>query len=68
MTTLKALPVKKNMEIIDERCDCGHLRSQHGDRFAKGHGACTAASGVMEHCPCNQFTWIGFVYASKRRP
>lgn len=47
--------MKRN--IIDEKCSCGHLRSQHADRFAKGHGPCNL-------CKCAQFTWVEFVVAS----
>lgn len=68
MTQLKSLPAKDWSNIVDERCECGHLRSQHGNTVAKGHGACTCASGVMEHCPCSKFTWVGFVYGEKRKP
>jgi len=45
-------------EIVDEMCQCGHLKSLHGSRFVKGHGKCTV-------CNCEQFTWISFVYVDK---
>jgi hypothetical protein len=51
-------------EIIDERCYCGHLRSVHADTIAQGHGACTSASGVREHCDCKRFTWASFVFGT----
>jgi len=43
--------------IADELCECNHLRSQHWDTLAKGHGAC-------EVCKCKQFTWSGFIEAT----
>ena len=36
-----------------ELCYCGHLRSEHANRFAKGHGKC-------QQCECKQFTWKEF--------
>ena len=41
-------------QVIDEKCSCGHPRSEHDDRFDVGHGSCTL-------CPCVQFTWIGWI-------
>ena len=41
-------------ERPDEWCACGHLRSQHADRYAPGHGPCTQRA-----CHCGQFTWVG---------
>jgi hypothetical protein len=42
------------------RCKCGHTGnredSQHGPRFAPGHGACK-----VRGCGCAQFTWVEFV-------
>jgi len=51
----------EHREIIDEQCECGHLMSNHHDKFGglvKGHGAC------ME-CECEQFTWEMFIYKNK---
>ena len=39
---------------IDDICECGHLRSKHGKRYADGHGNCS-------ECACPQFTWKDFV-------
>lgn len=49
--TTKVLPWKDEQE---ELCYCGHLRSQHKDTLAVGHGACTK-------CACRKFTWKAFV-------
>ena len=49
--------------VVDQRCDCGHLRSQHGDTIAKGHGRCAVAS-----CSCSKFTWASFVTAPAAQP
>lgn len=42
--------------ILDERCSCGGLRSQHEDTAAIGHGA-------MPDLGCVKFTWNGWVLA-----
>lgn len=39
--------------IIDERCSCGKLCSEHADTFQFGHGA---APG------CERFSWVGYVF------
>lgn len=48
---------------IEDRCECGHSRSEHRDTWARigtkiyrheGYGRCGAAS-----CPCYQFRWAG---------
>jgi len=44
----------EELGIINEKCSCGHLRSDHEDTFSIGHGRCTK-------CSCKQFTWIGWV-------
>ena len=46
---------KKTLGIVDELCHCRHLRSEHNDRFDKGHGSC-------QKCGCGQFTWYSFLY------
>lgn len=43
---------------LDEKCSCGHLKSQHNDRYQKGHGDCKV-------CKCKQFTWVGW-FINKR--
>ena len=40
--------------IIDEKCSCGDLRSEHRDTVAYGHGPCSL-------CGCTKFTWVGFI-------
>ena len=47
--------VKKDKAIVDEKCKCGHLRSEHNDTLAIGHGDCKV-------CECFKFTWTGFIY------
>ena len=45
----------EELGIIDEKCSCGHLRSDHiNSAFQIGHGFCCV-------CGCKQFTWIGWV-------
>jgi hypothetical protein len=58
---LKLFPRTTNsgLVIVDEKCGCGHFRTQHHDRFAHGHGECS-------RCECAQFTWIGHVTASRK--
>jgi PRTRC genetic system protein C len=41
-------------DIQDEKCTCGHLRSEHNDRFEQGHGSC-------KKCDCRKFTWDSWV-------
>jgi len=52
--------VKQQTEqIVDEMCECGHLRSEHlpyRPAVAAGHGRCT-------ECDCGKFTWACFVLA-----
>lgn len=43
--------------IVDEMCECGHLRSAHMDTFSVGHGRCR-----VPLCDCKKFTWKEFVY------
>jgi hypothetical protein len=47
---------------MEERCDCGHLRSEHLHLHLKvgrktycreGYGACS-----QPNCPCKRFRWI----------
>lgn len=61
----KAKSTAGKRQIQDEMCVCGHLRSEHDDRFAAGHGACRAARAFGEKnlCKCAQFTWKSFVFA-----
>lgn len=48
--------------IVDERCNCKHVRTEHSPRFSLGHGPCTHFA-----CPCNQFTWVGWVFLKNGR-
>ena len=44
--------------ILDERCTCGHLRSEHESP------ACgVRASSNHLPCPCRRFTWKAFVFS-----
>lgn len=46
--------------IFDERCRCGHLRTQHNDSLvAFGHGEC-----LLDGCDCSKFTWREFINVS----
>lgn len=42
--------------IIDEKCKCGGMRSEHEDTISLGHGP-------MPSRGCGKFTWIGWVHA-----
>lgn len=62
---LKIFPrtVGKGRVIVDEKCECGHLRSSHyGIGPVAGHGGCGQPS-----CDCQKFTWTGSVEAAKRK-
>ncbi len=48
------VPQKEGV-IIDERCSCGALASNHFPRFQPGQGACPETN-------CPQFKWVGWVY------
>lgn len=39
-------------EVVDERCYCGHLKSEHRSPVAS-----------CKKCDCNRFTWFGWVFA-----
>jgi hypothetical protein len=43
--------------IVNERCRCGGLRTEHDGLI--GHGPCTAKR-------CRKFTWASFVIAEAR--
>jgi len=46
--------------IVDEKCRCGHLRSEHNDTLLNyGHGS---LPGV-----CDQFSWINFVMEQSKK-
>jgi hypothetical protein len=45
----------KMTKIKDERCYCGHLKSEHFNTLVRGHGKC-------KKCWCKKFTWKEFVY------
>ncbi len=49
----------KGKQVIDEKCSCKHLKSEHEDTvggLAIGHGKCTHSA-----CKCQKFTWVGWV-------
>lgn len=64
---------KTGRRIHDEKCSCGHLRSDHCDTLAYGHGACGFGAigkfhklvvdmeGKAPTCGCRKFTWVSFV-------
>lgn len=48
--------------VTDERCRCGHLRSEHHDSIggaALGHGRC-------RRCRCQKFSWAAHVFSNQR--
>lgn len=65
-TTDNPFPMKVPLgTVLDERCWCGHLRSEHEDTAAYGHGACKA-DGVPA-CPCPKFTWKSFIFKTSQQ-
>lgn len=42
--------------VVDERCYCGHLRTEHSTLLAPGHGPCP-----IKKCDCAKFTWKSYV-------
>ena len=43
--------------VLDEVCLCGHLRSEHRDTIAYGHGSCACA------CMCERYPRADHVFA-----
>jgi hypothetical protein len=62
---MKQKKLKDGRVIVDERCSCGHLQSEHGpDQYAsklgvivEGHGGC-----LQLECNCQQYRWVGWVF------
>ncbi len=52
-------------DVADERCRCGHKKSEHHPQLAsmpseiRGKAYCAA-------CPCTRFTWIKFILRDGR--
>lgn len=44
--------------IVDERCVCGKLRTEHADTAEYGHGP--AFAGL-----CDRFTWKEFIWRTQ---
>ncbi len=47
--------------VIDEKCRCGHLRSEHQSALrgaAFGHGRCKKS----RFCGCQKFSWAERIY------
>jgi hypothetical protein len=62
---------ESRLRAAEERCDCGHLRSAHDDRWATfgglafgvpGHGRC-----CRDGCRCPRFRRAAWAFAPKRR-
>lgn len=45
--------------VVDEKCTCGCLRSQHYHSLAWGHGCCRRPRAG---CICPKFQFAGFVF------
>jgi len=60
--------------VVDERCRCGHKRSEHGHTVGWGHGECRSNStGPLrdsrvhrQECICTKFTWKASIYGGKK--
>ena len=65
---------KSGRAVRDEKCACGHVRSDHFDTLAYGHGPCgfspngqlpnglaIDATGKAPICDCGKYTWAGFL-------
>lgn len=60
-------------KVKDERCTCGHLKSEHsGRRHAVGKGAVSVVGHgqcrATDECACSQFTWASFVMKDDDKP
>ncbi len=56
--------------VVDEMCECGHSKSEHGSKLRKLPG--NRFIRLVEEgnccnmiCSCSQFTWKGWVIADK---
>lgn len=45
------------LNIKDELCRCGHLKSEHQDLYTISHG-----DGPCRECACKKYTWAAFVF------
>jgi len=63
---MKPFTTKDGRVIVDQLCRCGHRFSKHGHRLAElpdqlvgvpNHGGCLEGG-----CPCDRFTFAGFVF------
>jgi hypothetical protein len=41
--------------VVDEKCGCGHLKSEHRATLRPGHGSCL-------RCPCTQYRFKTFIF------
>ncbi|HUS27559.1 MAG TPA: hypothetical protein VMZ53_03600 [Kofleriaceae bacterium] len=55
---------KSGAVIVDERCSCGALRSQHETTIAYGHGPRVVAGAVT----CSRYTFVRWVFTSRALP
>ena len=57
----KAPKKEKMPEIKDERCYCGHLRSEH-DYHAGARTPANKGKGRCLKCACFKFVWKEYIY------
>jgi hypothetical protein len=48
-------------DIYGELCSCGHMREEHTDVGAGGHGLCCVVD-----CECSKYTWRRFMRKEDR--
>jgi hypothetical protein len=65
-TTFPFYSRAKQALVVAERCECGHLKSEHGSKLTRlpngqmyrqyQHGSC-----CEDDCPCDQYTFAEYV-------
>jgi hypothetical protein len=57
-SVFKPVKLPNGSIVVNERCVCGKLRTDHGSTITPGHGPCVESG-------CAAFTWKEFVIAGK---
>ena len=70
---MKSLPFfskRLNDFVVDEACECGHLKSEHGSKTIRLENSMLRmpheGNCCHNYCTCEQFTWVRYVTASEK--
>lgn len=54
-----------NCVVVDEKCECGHSKSEHGSQSRAKNGEFLRlpheGSCCGDLCACSQYTWAGWI-------